>query len=699
MRILILLIALLVPVSGWGATYYVSPTGSNTAPYDTWAKAANLPHTAVTHASGVTGPHTIYIGPGTYVNSYLDLNDADLDNVQIIGVTSQVDTTPAPNKLVTIRVPAVQWGVHFRSRTGAVVRGLTFEMGAGSYDVFSFDSTNCKAIGCYGYDAGRNLIRAGGGSGNQVISCLLEGATDFGVVVLGSASISIYNTIIKAYGTKRMTSVAVRNQGTGTLNIYNSTVLGQQSNGIENSSTGTTSVINSIVGSGQSYTSGYALLRTSGTLNVTNSQLYHRAFGTTGDRGLSFGSPTLTNNVYGGKWGHTQMPRRGFIIPRFDDGYSAAYAKNMIPVFRSRNVRAELTVESAAINSYASDILACHDSGVFDIGVHSYSHSAMDLTGSAFSVTKAGATIDVNRGSDTITVSPGGVITGFKAKTLAAIRAELVALGCSNGALATNLEGITLGEVLADSSGAQASPYTAQILIDTTANTGFYKVEMRDAKSQMEAFLGANVTTFSTPKGLTNASAQAAAKAAGYDAIVSSLVASDRQTDLSSIHMYRMGYMWANALVDSTDELTRNHVRALCVAVAQTGMIVTIIAHDVAGVGVEVSAENWALILDTIAEFNDSITVTSIKEAVRQIKESGDWSTSDQTTYTRTWIDSFDYKIRTGSSSLIKAGTPISGLTTDFAGKAWKNPPSIGAYEYYRKGGGGWGQYNFGFGW
>lgn len=51
------------------------------------------------------------------------------------------------------------------------------------------------------------------------------------------------------------------------------------------------------------------------------------------------------------------------------------------------------------------------------------------------------------------------------------------------------------------------------------------------------------------------------------------------------------------------------------------------------------------------------------------------------------------------TSPLIGAGTPISGLTTDFLGKNWKNPPSIGAYEYYRKGGSGWGQYNFGFGW
>ena len=69
------------------ATYYVSPSGSNTAPYDTWAKAASLPHVVVSAASGVAGPHTILIASGIY-NSYLDLTAAgvNLANVTILGV-------------------------------------------------------------------------------------------------------------------------------------------------------------------------------------------------------------------------------------------------------------------------------------------------------------------------------------------------------------------------------------------------------------------------------------------------------------------------------------------------------------------------------------------------------------------------------------------------------------------------------------
>lgn len=49
------LMVLLLAGAGFGATYYVSPSGSNTAPYDTWAKAALLPSTVITAGDAVEG--------------------------------------------------------------------------------------------------------------------------------------------------------------------------------------------------------------------------------------------------------------------------------------------------------------------------------------------------------------------------------------------------------------------------------------------------------------------------------------------------------------------------------------------------------------------------------------------------------------------------------------------------------------------
>src|SRR5665648_684312 len=73
------------PAQAAGSTYYVSPSGSNTSPYDTWAKAANLATTAIVAGNtnvGGSGPHTMYIAPGTY-NDSLTPSNANWTNAKI----------------------------------------------------------------------------------------------------------------------------------------------------------------------------------------------------------------------------------------------------------------------------------------------------------------------------------------------------------------------------------------------------------------------------------------------------------------------------------------------------------------------------------------------------------------------------------------------------------------------------------------
>jgi len=104
------------------------------------------------------------------------------------------------------------------------------------------------------------------------------------------------------------------------------------------------------------------------------------------------------------------------------------------------------------------------------------------------------------------------------------------------------------------------------------------------------------------------------------------------------------------------------------------------------------------------------VTVTTPATILDRIRSSELWadSDSDGSRWTRTYTtDASNYHLR--SSSPCKAtGTYITGFHdtyTDFAGKAWKNPPSIGVYEYYpfglsifNGGSGGFGFHNFGFG-
>jgi hypothetical protein len=88
--ILSILFVLLWTGVSWGSTYYVSASGTNAANYETWAKAANIPSTAVTAGNtdvGGDGPHVMYIGPGTYTSTIL-LNDADWDSGSFYGVSA-----------------------------------------------------------------------------------------------------------------------------------------------------------------------------------------------------------------------------------------------------------------------------------------------------------------------------------------------------------------------------------------------------------------------------------------------------------------------------------------------------------------------------------------------------------------------------------------------------------------------------------
>src|SRR4030042_2143901 len=92
LTIITFLFIILIPMWAGGAAYYVSPVGSNTSPYETWAKAANLPSTAVTAGNtdvGGDGPHFMYIAPktGGYVD-LLILSDADWASGTIIGTTA-----------------------------------------------------------------------------------------------------------------------------------------------------------------------------------------------------------------------------------------------------------------------------------------------------------------------------------------------------------------------------------------------------------------------------------------------------------------------------------------------------------------------------------------------------------------------------------------------------------------------------------
>jgi len=88
-------VSTIVPIQAWGATYYVSSSGSNTPPYDTWAKAATAIQPAV-NATTSSGD-IVEIDGGTSGQTY---NQAVATAAN--GVTIQGSSLTNHHGLVTI---------------------------------------------------------------------------------------------------------------------------------------------------------------------------------------------------------------------------------------------------------------------------------------------------------------------------------------------------------------------------------------------------------------------------------------------------------------------------------------------------------------------------------------------------------------------------------------------------------------------
>jgi hypothetical protein len=317
--------------------------------------------------------------------------------------------------------------------------------------------------------------------------------------------------------------------------------------------------------------------------------------------------------------------------------------------------------------------------GIMEIGLHASTNARLNTTGDIYTITRAGSTINIDRTAGTITVSPGGTVAGFKTKSLATIKTELETFGCTVGAIPSTLDTGVLGECMQDSSGAQSSPYTPQLLIDTTGATGLFKTEIFDAKAVMEAALGTTSYTFATPGGQTSSDVQTAIRNAGLWACRSHYAEPDASWRLANINLYKLAYLGSQSVLGATDEETLRNVRSICAAASQMGIIIAIVGHG----SDTISVAQWTLILDTIKHEFPQVNVTSMYDAVNTIKNGGSWTTADAITYTRTWAALSDYRLR-ADSPCINAGIDV-GLTSDFEGNAVpKGPaPDIGAYEYY----------------
>lgn len=698
--LVISLFALILASPGWGASTncYVATTGNTGNTGLTPAQAKALPSQCVTvlnaiapTATGAGQGHNLYIAPGAYTDA-IGVTDADMDGSSIIGVSDLSTLASAAAGQIAITASAASHGLRVQ-RANVAMGYLTIKNSATSYDTFYYDGSGFTGTKIRFMDAGRYLLNASSGTTFTFNGCDFMGSAGNVALTLSGSSSGTFNycrltnSPTNQLGTYTTSSTMLNINSTGDVTFNNGIIMGGDGHTIAKANTGTGTINNSVLMAGDGAIGMLVANRSAGTL-VMNNNIEIQSWRYMGN----WLTGTITDNNY--LRNHSPKfksnARAGYIIPCVDDSVNAAYALDVAELLQSKSMAGTFYVDASGLAVNLANVQAVQAVGSMEIGFHAYSNTDLSLTGTAFSITKADHTLNVDRANNQIVVEGASpvTVTGFKAKTLTAIRTELTSGGCTLGSLTTNLSGSTLGEALADSSGAQASPYNVQLLIDTSNATGLFKTEIADAKASIETALGTTLTTMAGPMGFTSTDLQTAAQNSGVYALRNGSSATGMNWRLNNIDLYKLLYIGSGQVIGASDDETRGRVRAVAEMAAQTGAIVAIVGHNTG----EISLAQWSIILDTLAEYS-GITVTSMASAVNAIRTSGLWAGSGP--YTRAWTDTSDYSLQS-SSPCRNAGlnTVWSGTAnvTDYAGKRITDSAGnvvapggivdIGAYEF-----------------
>jgi hypothetical protein len=678
-------------------TVYVKTDGSETSPYDTWAKAAKLCSTAQTYLDGRTSTgHIMYVAPGTYTDDFLNLTDADAQDETIFGVSTAGiaanatgDTClnyPAAKADIMLAILAGKDSISF-SKTGIKIKNITLKDADSTHSGIigtagDVTLTNCQINDCASYI----IYLSGTGTTVTTNKSRFYGGANIGgweaaVYLQNTSNFTSNYDIFTGSPSKPLGKNNVfYNHGTGTLTLNNTEAFATSlcPQVILQDAAGALVVNNAILSGGT-----VANVRTTaGSGAVSNSILNYQP----GGAALS-GTITDTNNQKGVNPLLVNARFPAIIIPCIDDsdasasGYIAALAAELV----TRNLRGTWFIEADGIAGVAETIAAV--SGNMSIGVHSRTHSSLDVANGRklYDVTKAAETITIDRtaggGTGTITLSGGGSVTSFKTKTLEGIKTSLEALGATVTANATYVGAATgkirtgaWGEVIAD-----GTAINALNLLVSDDTEGLFKSEIVDAKTVAEVTLGAgDAKTFSNPYGVSVAAAETAMQTAGYISARPNSYAATHAYLLSSVNIFDLTYINSvthiNPSGTATDAEIKQNAVNLCEFLVNSGGIVYLLAHSTS----ELTIAQWKIVLAVIASYA-GITVTDANTATTTITSSP-WA-GGPTTYTRTMPFATDFHLQ-GGSPAINAGTDVS-LTEDYEGVSvpYSTVPCIGAYE------------------
>ncbi len=685
-RLLLLATVLLLtlPCTVLSATVYFGKVGGathyNTTGWPVLATDTAGDMQAASAAAGAAG--TVTIDGGTYSGSDIDAADG-LDSTaanQTIqgrpGYTVILDGTGGSDHVVRI------------THSGCTLNNLTLRNAQGIYNDLCLNGvTDFTGNDIWARSSAYTNVYVTGSTG-VVFNRLRSDDPGARQNVLWSDSSGTVNyCLLRGSGGSSYATLYVSGSAGETVTVNNGDILGAEKYAVQTGGANCTlNLVNCIVGAaGRTATKNVAISEGAGTtINLTNCDLLGNEDDPTADL-YTIINGTVTGCLTNRQPLFRSCRRGGLVSICCDDATNSAAAETLEGICNSLGLHFTWFVNVAAMDAAKWVIANRLVSEGHSVGCHSYSHSDLSLSGTAWVIAgPGGATVNIDRTADTITChdTTDHVVSGFKTKSLNAIRTEIVGFaGWSNGSLATLLSGNCLGEALADSGGAQAAPYAAQLHIDPTAATGYYRTEIVDAKAAIEANMpGYACLVFAYPYGAHNAAARAAVKAAGFLGGRGTNSTGTSSYKLESLDAFQAG-LTTNSITKLAGDGSEASVRQMADAVglwaAENGCLWFFLNHTF-GAGGDLTAQQATWFLDELKQL-PSLTVTDHESNILHITGTdglgaNGWATGDSVTFTKTLTDAADYRLR-ATSPCIDAGLDV-GLTEDVLAQ---QPVPVGA--------------------